>query len=176
MSFQIQPGNPKTQKPADHAVEDLSEAIEEIFRADEDALLWWNGLPVKISYKYDLSVLVDDLLPLLDKLLSSPTGTQHVYWGSNTFRAQWDLQWATQELEIQARWESVAGNYEELLNARPTVKIDQMLFVQEWQALLHKVLLKVSQANLELEDDASLQLLHKIRGARLPGTRTRPAA
>src|SRR5437016_710667 len=115
MNFEIQACNPKTRKPTEIRVEDLAAAIQAVFRLDsEDAILFWNWVPVRISYKYDLSVMIDDLLTLLNDLLSVPGGRRSVYWGSNTFQAEWHLVWADGRVAITAQWESVAGNYEEL--------------------------------------------------------------
>lgn len=176
MNFKIQACNPKTQNPAERRVEDLAAAIQAIFAADtEDAFLLWNGIPVRLSYKYDLSVLIDDLLPLLAKLLDSPTGAQQVYWASNTFQAEWALEWTADQVTIIATWDSVAGGYEDLLNQRNMLEVERKGFLREWRAVLRHVLDKVNKANLEIEDQSSIDLLRKIEAA-LPSVRSLYAA
>lgn len=163
MTFRIQACNPKILSPRDRQVADLAAAIQAIFRpATEDAFLLWNGVPIRINYKYDLSVLIDDLLPLLDTLLSSTTGSRLVYWGSDTFRAEWVLNWAGDNVQIATQWHSVAGNYQELLNSRSRLDVSHRVFLQEWRAPLRKVMDQVDKADLNFADRDSLELLHRV--------------
>ena len=72
MYFAIQVCNPIIQVSLEKQVEYLEEAIETIFSEDtEDAYFLWNWIPIRVSYKYDLSIIIEDILILLDDLLSS---------------------------------------------------------------------------------------------------------
>ena len=166
MNFKIQACNPRTQTPTDRRVEDLAAAIQAIFAADtEDAFLLWNGVPVRLSYKYDLSVLIDDLLPLLAELLDTPAGARQVYWASNTFQAEWAVAWTVDQVRITTTWDSVAGGYEEVLNQRNVLEVERTVFLREWRALLRKIVDRVYRANLEIADHSSIELLRKIEAA-----------
>ena len=69
-NFCIQVSNPNFL-PSAEEVEYLYQAINTIFpERTETAYLLWNSIPVRIDYKYDLYVLIDDIPPLLDALLS----------------------------------------------------------------------------------------------------------
>jgi hypothetical protein len=90
MSFGIQVGNPKILSAEGIICSDLRGAIEEIFPLHtERALLVWNHIYIPICYKYDLSILIDDIIPLLTFLLEHEEGEYRVNWGSNTFHSDW---------------------------------------------------------------------------------------
>jgi hypothetical protein len=159
--FSIQPSAPIVQ-PA-HDAADLAAAIAAIYPMDtEDAILNWNRVPVRIGYRYDLSVLIDDLLPLLAAVSEQPAGEYRVEWGSDTFAARWDLGWSGDELGITSEWHSISGDYQELLNDRRTVALRRAEFLGEWCGLLAKVLSAVERSGVLLERTSQLEQLRKL--------------
>src|SRR5258705_95085 len=101
MRFWIQAGNPRHFPILGKDVSDLSEAIEEIFPMEtEDAIIVWNQSLIPISYKYDLSVMIDDVLPMLARLLDRTSGSDQVNFGSDTFQTDWSLNWTEGDLSI----------------------------------------------------------------------------
>src|SRR5262245_47085586 len=84
-SFAIQASGPLVVPRPGHRVATLAEAIDAIFpAATEDAYMLWNWIPIRVSYKYDLYVMIDDIAELLGRLLSIAAGDHRVFWGSNT--------------------------------------------------------------------------------------------
>ncbi|MDZ8055685.1 MAG: hypothetical protein RMX68_026880 [Aulosira sp. ZfuVER01] len=166
MYFAIQVSNPKVLQPNDKEFNDFAELIEAIFPMQtEDVFLIWNWVPVRLNYKYDLSVMIEDLIPLLAKLIDSDSGSHRVYWGSNTFRAEWIIDWANGQLNIASQWDSIAGNYEELLNSRSKLEISQDLFLREWKALLRKIVELIDNMNIIVTDTDNLNNLIKIENS-----------
>jgi len=79
MEFSIQVGNPTILAAQSKELEDLSEAWLQLFPMDtENAILYWNWIPVRIGYRYDFSYLIDKLLPLLSALLENDQGEYQV--------------------------------------------------------------------------------------------------
>jgi hypothetical protein len=166
MTLKMQVSNPVIQIPDVKKVEDLSEAIEAIFPlATEDAILYWNWIPVRISYKYDLSVLITDLIFMLESLTTSDKGNYEVHFGSSSFRAQWKLSWKANVLTITSNWDSISGNYEDLLNKRNQLEVSRSQFLDEWKALLRKVIESVEQSGVEIEDKHEINALRKIEAS-----------
>jgi hypothetical protein len=86
MPFRIQVSNPPVKSFVGTQVADLEEAIEKIFPEDtEDAYFLWNGIPIGVSYDYDLPENVYDVLVLLEALLNSEQGSYTVDWVSTSF-------------------------------------------------------------------------------------------
>lgn len=164
--FAIQVSNPVVLTPVKGQVEYLYQAIQEIFPdTTEEAYLLWNWIPVRIDYKYDLYMLIDDIPPLLDALLNSDKGSQRVCWGSNSFRAEWKLEWASNRLIIASQWDSIAGNYEDLLNSRSQLEIEQDMFLWEWKALLRKVIEAIDFTGIKIANQEELNSLCKLEAA-----------
>jgi hypothetical protein len=164
-NFCIQVSNPNFQ-PSAEEVEYLYQAINTIFpERTETAYLLWNSIPVRIDYKYDLYVLIDDIPPLLDALLSFNRGSHRVGWGSNSFNAEWNLEWADGCVKIASQWNSVAGAYETLLNNRSKLEMEKDVFLWEWKALLRKIIEAIDKSGIEIANQAELDSLRRIEAA-----------
>ncbi|BAY41833.1 hypothetical protein NIES2111_62290 (plasmid) [Nostoc sp. NIES-2111] len=71
MSFYIQVSNPIFLYSPSEIVSDLAEAIQVIYPMEtEKAFIIWNHTYIPLSYKYNLSVIIDDILPMLSDLTS----------------------------------------------------------------------------------------------------------
>jgi hypothetical protein len=154
------PTQPGIKDPEDTS---LGEALESCFPCLLDgARLHWNGVPVPLSYKYDLSIIVHDVVDLVQWLRTGTQGSLSICWPSNTFRTDWQLAVAGGRVQITAYWESVSaqdGPLEDALNAAPVVEADQAAFMALWAALLrlaHQRLIETGYTLEELEDYGSL--------------------
>lgn len=62
MNFYILAGNPRVQSIENSDDKSLSEAIETVFPLNtEYAILSWNYISIPLSYKYDISYMIDDI-------------------------------------------------------------------------------------------------------------------
>lgn len=103
--------SPRTVQIHDAADDSLCAALETVFPLyTEDAIINWNHVYVPVSYKYDLSVMVDDVLQIIEALQSSPQGRLVNHWPSNTFAASWEIDWKDGMLKIHSEWTSVVGS------------------------------------------------------------------
>ncbi len=161
--FAIQASNPLVVPRPGHRVATLVEAITAIFpAATEEAYLLWNWIPIRVSYKYDLYVMIDDIPGLLGRLLDTAAGDHRVFWGSNTFRAEWRLGWSDGQIDIAALWRSVAGGYEALLNTRGRLVVEQDEFVREWKALLNRLIASIDASGIEIADRRQVDTIRNI--------------
>ena len=141
MRFCIQASHPKTTKTFDSDDETLGECVETVFPLDtEMALMNWLGVFVPLNYKYSISTILSDILEMLDAVLEKEQGKFEVVWPSSDFNGRWSLFWESDNLVIEANWESVIGDTEILLNSRGPVKMGKSAFLNEWKALLEVVL------------------------------------
>ncbi|MEJ8645120.1 hypothetical protein WKI68_35750 [Streptomyces sp. MS1.HAVA.3] len=86
--------------------------------AADDALLVWNLVPVRLSYGHDLAALLDGLVPLHEEIRRPGFSEAEVFWGSDTFSAEWGIVREGDSPRIRARWHSTLGNYESQLAER----------------------------------------------------------
>ena len=139
-NFFIQASSPGVGTPIPFEFENLADAIETVFRMDtEDAFVNWNGISVALSYKYDLPIMLEEMLSMLTKLVSTTTGECRVEWYSNTFKATWNLAWRDGTVRCTAVWDAVAGGVQELLNESGEVQMPLSRFISEWKRPLEIV-------------------------------------
>jgi hypothetical protein len=140
MEFLIQANNPRPSNLVSPDDSSLGEAIETIFPLHTDfVLLGWNNVYVPLTYKYDISVIINDIIAMLNSIVARDEGSITVFWPSNTFRTRWILTWTATELAITTAWESVIGGTESMLNKVPSLNIDKQTFLSEWKPLLQSI-------------------------------------
>jgi hypothetical protein len=159
MKFFIQASDPRPSGLVSANDSSLGEAIETIFPLRTDfALLGWNDVYVPLTYKYDISIIISDILSMLDSILASDAGSFAVYWPSNTFCARWILTWSATELHIATTWDSVIGGTESMLNNVPDLDLEKNAFLSEWKPLLRKVRESITTTSGSV--DTRLMLVH----------------
>lgn len=141
MPFQIQASSPRSTGAHDPEDSTLSEAVQVVFPMEaEAAVLEWNHVPVLLSYRYDVSICLDDVIEMLTAVMSCDRGTYETEWPSNSFHARWQLEWEAGHLRITADWTSVHGDLTELLNRTGPVRVATADFVAEWREPIGRVL------------------------------------
>ena len=141
MNFCIQVSNPKFQNNIEIADKSLSDAIESSFPLNtENAILTWNCISIPLSYKYDISYMMDDILNMLYSLCNKESGEMEIHWLPDTFRCDWKIQWKENEVKIYSHWECTVGYLENLLNKFSYLILSKNEFVSEWKELLHMVI------------------------------------
>ncbi|SFF40258.1 hypothetical protein SAMN04487969_13421 [Paenibacillus algorifonticola] len=140
MSFTIQASCPRFTDIFDRDAENLSDAIESSFPLlTENVVIKWNYVPILLSYKYDISIMIDDILEILE-VIKEDSGTKTVYWASNTFAHVWHLSWDSTQLVINAEWGDIAGGMELLLQNSGNVTLKRQSFVSEWKRVLRNLI------------------------------------
>ena len=141
MNSYIQASNPKFQRETEFDDDSLSGAIENIFPLyTESAILVWNYISIPLSYKYDISYMIDDILNLILNLQEKESGKKVIHWLPDTFRCNWGVSWENEQLKIESQWECTVGHLEGLLNEKPIVMLSIEAFISEWKEVLHVII------------------------------------
>ncbi len=141
MKFGIQVSNPKVSGKRDPDDETLDECVETSFLLNtEMALIEWLGVFIPLHYKYSISTMLLDIIMMLHLLLDQKDGETEITWPSSDFNAIWAMSWRGDDLTIDARWNSVIGKTENLLNDLDELKISKSEFISEWKVLLGTVM------------------------------------
>ena len=166
LSFYIQAGNPMIQCISDNNDKSLADAIESIFPLyTESAVLMWNHIGIPLSYKYDISYMMEDILMLLNMLQSREKGELTIRWLPDTFRCDWTISWDTEELNIHSRWENTVGNLEKLLNERPNISLNKEDFIREWKSILGIVISGLKECGYDVTQIKGMkQLIEQYKG------------
>lgn len=166
MAFVLQVSNPATQPPRPAKVADLAQAVEAIYpMMTEDAVFIWNFYPLLVGYKYDLSVMIDDLLPMLSQILDLESGEYVVHWGSDTFRDIWRLRWDNDQLTAEIDWQGDLGDRAEFFQGLAVVNMARADFLAEWKMLLTRIRTDVESAPLKMANRAAFDRLRAIEAA-----------
>lgn len=163
MIFFIQASNPNVVSNVEATETDLREAIEDIFELEtEDAILNWNGVSIALSYKYDFSVIIDDLVEMLETIQSSSNGNHMVSWSSNTFLATWNLTWDKHLITCTATWNSISGNIEDVLTKTGNISLPVEEFLAEWKKPLERVIAGLKQAGYKPKSLVHLEKMEQL--------------
>lgn len=146
MDFYIQAGNPDILNINNKEDKTLSEAIESVFpMKTENLIIYWKHIAVSLSYKYDISYMIDDVLIILQEMQMHKTGSMLIHWLPDTFRVDWNLKWDDERILIDAEWQSVVGNIEEILKQQGKVELSKENFICEWKMPLLKIINALSK-------------------------------
>ena len=142
MNFYIQASNPKgTMKNYDENNTCLSEAIEDVFGLNtESAFICWNHIYVPVSYKYDISYMMDDIIRIITNIQEKEQGKLTICWLPDTFRSDWTIEWQGDEMTIVSQWGSTVGNLEGLLNNNNCIKLPTTQFLSEWKKVFEIII------------------------------------
>ena len=169
MKFCIQTGNPRSHKEYNKEDKNLWEAIESIYSLNnEKAFIIWNNLYVPLCYKYDISIMMSDILNMLQSIQEEEKGGLRISWPSDTFDAIWNITWNHSDINISSRWNNITGGIEQILNERNTIVIPKESYISEWKKLLEtvrKALLNAGYTGIILPEITKLILVEsRING------------
>jgi hypothetical protein len=162
-SFIIQASCPRASRVHDPGDETLSDALQTVFASDtESALIGWNWVYVPLGYKYDFSIIINDVLDMIEKLDNSPNGQHRVHWPSSTFSAIWHMQWRSGKLNVHAEWHCVLGGTESMLASKPDIDIASEDFIAEWRRPLQLAERALTDAGYSVAQIAGLARLRAV--------------
>ncbi len=123
--FEIQISNPVILKTKNKSSSTIEEAIETIFPLDtEYAFIKWGYIFIPLSYKYDISLMVNDLIKVYTFIKDENVHSYEMHWASNTFASLWHLTKEFGKVKIIAKWTTVLGELEDLLNANNEIIVE----------------------------------------------------
>lgn len=169
VSFYIQAGNPRVRYRAVLEQRVLSEAIEDMFLLNtENVILSWNYIGIPVSYKYDISYMIGDILNLAYALQTCAEGNIKIDWLPDTFRCDWSVRWENNIIEIESYWECTVGHLEDILNKKNKIKITVNEFLNEWKKVLENIITGLNVCGYDPESIPEmkklLDLYNSIKG------------
>jgi hypothetical protein len=144
----------------------LGDAIEDGFSADtEDALIVWNNVRIPIDYKYDMSVIIDDVLDMLEQVMSARSGSHRVTFASDTFNSVWELEWEDDRLSISPIWLSVRGPTDVLTSACGRIESEKEHFLAEWKVPFKRIVTGLQTSGISLLDASEYERLARVEAS-----------
>jgi hypothetical protein len=166
--FFIQSSNPCSSPECDADDASLSDAVQTVFpMVTESMIMVWSGVYIPLGYKYDVSLMVDDIIDLCNDILLTKEGRRCVHWPSNTFAAVWDVAWDSSAVTVNAQWSRVVGGMEAMLASKSSISVPRADFLAEWKRPLEIADGALHRAGYKPEQIPRLVALHDLV-ARLP--------
>ncbi|MHC4147062.1 MAG: hypothetical protein ACYSUD_20110 [Planctomycetota bacterium] len=166
MYFRIQLSDPKTIIPDHREFDNLRGAIVGIYPLwTEDLYILWKRIAIAVDYKYEISVIITDILEMVESLTDSQEGAYRVHFCSSDFNTIWDMSWERDELKIKSEWFSVIGKIEEILKENNEIVVTKSGFLSEWKGLLRKIIEDVTKAGIQLKDREEWNLIQRLEAS-----------
>ncbi len=161
MEFCIQTGKPSFTGKYNSEDKSLSDAIESSFPLQtENAILSWHHICIPLSYKYDVSYMMEDILGILEAL-KRESGEMVIHWLPDTFRSDWKISWKMKQIKIASYWECVVGDSEEELNANAELVLLISDFVCEWKKILYIIICGLNECGYSENNIKDIKRLKK---------------
>lgn len=161
--FRIQVCNPHILDKSGEIYPNFRDAIEEIFPLlSEKLILYWNTIPVPLCYKYDISVIWDEIRELIAELISQEKGKCTIIWPSDTFRTDWKIEWDSDTCNIVTSWIDVHGGIESHLNENNNITMSKNDFLAEWKSLLLKMKYAIEASGCQIENSDEVSELNEM--------------
>jgi len=134
----------------------LTDFLSIIFNENgESSYLFWNQIPIRFHYTYELYANFDDLLIWWEKLAFESGG--HYDWTMETdlFLADIQSEWKNGQLKIKSHW-TEKRSHESLakkLNEKNKIEMSVMDFLREWKMLMLQILNAVENSGVEFRDE-----------------------
>lgn len=151
--FYIQASNPIYDSTIDENDRKLMEVIETIYpMRTESAIMVWNYISIPLSYKYDISYMINDIIKVLQELMTKQEGILKINWLPDTFRCQWLIKWKEDIIEVNSLWNSVVGDISDNLNRVPSISMNKWDFVNEWERVFYNIGLALKECGYNKEN------------------------
>lgn len=135
--FSLDPSEPVCTSSFDPADENLSEMIQTIFPLDTaDAVLTFGDDSFALNYKYDISLMIDDLLELILAITSIQPGKRTIAFATSGFPYQWDVEWDGANIQIRSEPLDKSRDLPNPLDAIVT-SID--FFLDQWRPMFRLI-------------------------------------
>lgn len=151
--FIMQASSPTVSNTWDLNDKTISDAMQTIFPLmTENAFMVWNHNYIPLSYKNDLSIMVDDIILMVTNIHEKTGGAMTIDWPSNTFSSLWEISWDSETVSVLAQWNSVIGGIEGLLSINPRICLSRNDFLAEWKMLLDVIAKSLLRAGYSKSD------------------------
>lgn len=163
MGFWIQASSPRFTNEFDIEDENLTEAVETIFPLwTENMYIIWNNIHISLSYKYDVSVMLLDILDMIEKIESKAAGDLEIRWSSDSFNCKWNMHWCSEELTVISEWENVVGNIRKILDDSGGIIVTKKKFLSEWKKVIANVVKGLYECKYLIHLESDIRRLESV--------------
>lgn len=163
MTFTIVSGKPRIRRCRHPISDSLGGALQEAFEFEsEDLTISWNDVAIPLEYKYDIAIIVDDLLEMLQQLLDLRGGELEVSFGSDTFNCVWHIRWGGGTVNIRPTWLGLRASVPQVEGLRRPVELGTIEFLKQWEPVLRDMVLAVRESGVVIDNAEEIERLREL--------------
>jgi len=165
--FHLEAGRPVSTGDFDPTDETLVEMVQTVFPLNTDGvMLEWSGARLVLNYKYDISMMIDDVVILITHLDSNQHGEMIINWVSSGFPYRWEVNWVAPRLEIHS---SPHDPSKTTLTGRELICDSIEGFTHKWNPVLNNIISAATLAGYDVSKlrngEMLLYIMKRKRGA-----------
>lgn len=135
-------------------------------RRTENAFVFYNSHPLRLDYKYDLGLMIDEIIQMMQALFEDDFSSYECHFNSDGFMYGFDIINKGPKLEVSIVDRFVIGGGLPY-NMKHTIHISKEQFLAEWTMLIFKLFNCILKSGISIEDskfdDFFADLQHKVK-------------
>ena len=148
-----------TPRPLENRVfEKMTQVFPKLFwENDESAYIFWNQVPIRWHYTYELFANFNEILAVCRMLQKEQGGLTKAVIQTDYFLIDWIFKWEGEQLEIKANCLSKKRSYDTYaaaINNVSRIRLTKTEFLNEWKAMFHQVFKAFTSAGVVITDPA----------------------
>ncbi len=140
-SFYIQLGHPVANIPEEEVFRDIRSVFPEVFSENsESAYLFWQQIPIRFHYTYELYWNLEALVDLFIAMQSDNSGSYHLFIQTEILIGEWNVDWQNDSVKLRSKWtgKDMYSPLAELLNKKAPLLLHKQVFLEEWKGILQQ--------------------------------------
>ena len=154
--FTIQCGHPTIKDVEAVQFDTLSDVFPYLFHENEEsAYIFWNEIPIRMHYTYELYKNIDDIIGLCWLLQKEVSGAMEASFMQDQLIMKWEVRWKNSEVEIVGDFLGRTPSYDsyaKALNENSIIRMPLASFLSEWKALLMQLTKAIQTSGITIED------------------------
>lgn len=150
--FSIELNNPKYVFPKgkDHNLKTIFTTCFDF--PSDDFEIKWNGMSVRLSYRYDVPHLLYPIFDMLKVLCEQNEGKDSVSFGMDSLNAKWNFSWNEKKLNIHSNWNDAPQDLTPELNEKSNLEMSTSTFISEWMKLILFIDTILEKSHIQIQD------------------------
>jgi len=163
MTFAIVSGKPRIRRGPHPISDSLGGALQEAFDCEsEDLTLYWNEVAIPLEYKYDVAIIVDDLLEMLQQLLDEEAGEFEARFFSDTFNCIWHIRWSGGVVDIRPVWLELRHRISDAEELQRPIGLPTTEFLRQWKPVVQATVVALHESGVEVDNAEEIKKLRQL--------------
>lgn len=157
-SFIIQCAHVEIRQLENRQFDKIMQVFPKLFWENQEAAyLFWNNVPIRFHYRYELFANFDEVLAVCWMMQKEESGSTKATIQTDYFIFDWVFRWQGEKLEMSARFTArrkCYAAYASALNNAPDIFITKEEFLNEWSTLFQQIFKCFTNSGVIINDGA----------------------